>query len=163
VLCVIFEARPEAGGQIGSLAIKSGNAIILKGGSEAENSNQAIYEVFRQALERCSHLGVPQDAVQLISTRQQVHSLLSQQQYIDLIIPRGSNELVRSIQAQTRIPVLGHADGLCSIFLDQSANLERSIPIIIDSKLQYVAACNAVETLLIHQVTSSINLKPQSG
>ena len=147
VIGVIFEARPDAAIQIAALTVKSANAVILKGGREAERTNRAVAEIFQAALESA---GVPGDAVQLISTRDEVRDLLDQDRWIDLIIPRGSNELVRSIQESTRIPVLGHADGICAIYLDESADLEIARRVVVDSKCGYPAACNAVETLLVH-------------
>jgi glutamate-5-semialdehyde dehydrogenase len=148
VLGVIFESRPDAAVQIASLAIKSGNAAILKGGREAARSNAALISAIREALERAE---VPADAVQLISTREEVRDLLALDRWIDLIIPRGSNELVRSIQESTRIPVLGHADGVCAVYLDAGARTETAVKVVVDSKTQYPAVCNAAECLLVHR------------
>jgi glutamate-5-semialdehyde dehydrogenase len=146
VIAAIFEARPEVVAQIASLAIRSGNSVLLKGGREAANTNAALGEVIRGVLAR--H-GVA-DAVQLVSTREQVAELLAMDDLISLVLPRGSNEMVRSIQQGTKIPVLGHADGICHVFIDESANIEKAIRIAVDSKAQYPAVCNAAETLLVH-------------
>jgi glutamate-5-semialdehyde dehydrogenase len=147
VLGIIFEARPEAAIQIVSLAIKSGNGVILKGGKEALNSCTAIVKAIKQGL---SHTVVNPDAVQLLTTREEIIELLHLDKYVDLIIPRGSNAFVKFVQDNTRIPVLGHADGICHLYIDKSADLDKAINITIDSKTQYPAACNAIETLLIH-------------
>jgi glutamate-5-semialdehyde dehydrogenase len=149
VLGVIFESRPDAAVQIASLAIKSGNAAILKGGREAARSNAALIAVFREALAKSGE--VPADAVQLIETREEARALLALDRWVDLIIPRGSNELVRSIKESTRIPVLGHADGVCSVYLDAAADLPTSVKVVVDSKAQYPAVCNAAECLLVHR------------
>lgn len=148
VIGVIFEARPEVVPQIASLAIKSSNAVILKGGSEAYNSNQILINIINEALDS---VNFPKNAVNLIKTRYDVQEMLKMDDSIDLIIPRGSNELVKHIQSTTRIPVLGHADGICHVFVDESADLEKALKICIDSKIQYPAACNAVETILVHK------------
>ncbi|KAI8054382.1 Aldehyde/histidinol dehydrogenase, partial [Syncephalis plumigaleata] len=151
VLLVIFEARPEVAVNISALAIKSGNAVILKGGKEATHTLQAINTCLREALNGLPvEHRIPADAVQLVSRREEIAELLDQDKYIDMVIPRGSNSLVRHIQNNTRIPVLGHADGLCSIFIDASADVNKSIDVMLDAKLSYPAACNSVETLLIH-------------
>ncbi|ENH62492.1 Putative gamma-glutamyl phosphate reductase [Fusarium oxysporum f. sp. cubense race 1] len=142
VLLIIFEARPEVIANIASLAIKSGNAAILK------ESFVAISKVISSALETTK---VPNSAIQLVTTRDVISQLLAQDRYIDLVIPRGSNELVRYIKESTKIPVLGHADGLCHIYLTASANKEKAITAIVDSKTSYPAACNAVETLLVQE------------
>lgn len=148
VLGIIFEARPEALIQITSLAIKSGNGVILKGGKEAINSCQTLVKVIREALKNTK---VDPDTVQLLTTREEIRNLLNLEQYIDLIIPRGSNEFVQFIQQNTNIPVLGHADGICHLYIDKKADLEKAISITVDSKTQYPAACNAIETLLVHK------------
>ena len=148
VLGVIFEARPEALIQITALAIKSGNGVILKGGREAINSCQALIKVIHQALLTTE---VEPAAVQLLTTREEIKQLLELDRYVDLIIPRGSNSFVRYVQDNTRIPVLGHADGICHLYIDKAADLEKAIKITVDAKTHYPAACNAVETLLIHR------------
>ena len=147
VIAAIFESRPEVVAQIAALAIRSGNAALLKGGSEAAQSNAAIGRIIDAVLEKHGVGG----AVQLISTRQEVSQLLAMDDIISLVIPRGSNEMVQSIQNSTRIPVLGHADGICHVYIDESADPEKAIRIAVDSKAQYPAVCNAAETLLIHK------------
>ncbi len=149
VIGVVFEARPEAAVQISALTLKTANAVILKGGREAERTNRDLVEAIREGLERSG--GVPANAVQLIATREEVRDMLALDRWIDLIIPRGSNELVRSIQESTRIPVLGHADGLCAVYIDAAADPGIAARVVLDSKIGYPAACNAVETLLVHQ------------
>ncbi len=149
VIGVIFEARPEAAVQIASLALKSSNAVILKGGREASRTNEALVQAIQEALSEVD--GVSPDAVQLVSTREEVREMLDLDRWIDLIIPRGSNELVQSIQEATRIPVLGHADGICSVYLDRDADLEKAVAVSVDAKTHYPAACNACETLLVHR------------
>lgn len=149
VLGIIFEARPDVIAQISALAIKSANAVILKGGKEAINTNKAIYETIVRALNSVQDF--PANAINQVFSREDVAKMLEMNDYIDLIIPRGGNSLVKFIQNNTKIPVLGHADGICHIFVDASANLETAINIIIDAKTQYPSACNAVETLLIHK------------
>ncbi|WP_206815291.1 glutamate-5-semialdehyde dehydrogenase [Chroococcus sp. FPU101] len=148
VLGVIFEARPDALIQITSLAIKSGNGVILKAGKEATKTCQALVSIIHKAL---AETKVHPDVVQLLTTREEIRALLDLDEYVDLIIPRGSNAFVRYIQNNTKIPVLGHADGICHLYIDRSANLEKAISITVDSKTQYPAACNAIETLLVHQ------------
>jgi glutamate-5-semialdehyde dehydrogenase len=152
VLGVIFEARPDALIQITSLAIKSGNGVILKGGKEATRSCQALVTIIHKAL---SATKVNSAAVQLLTTREEIQELLKLDRYVDLIIPRGSNEFVRYIQNNTKIPVLGHADGICHLYLDKEADLSKAIKIAVDAKTQYPAACNAIETLLVHQEIAS--------
>jgi glutamate-5-semialdehyde dehydrogenase len=147
VIAAIFESRPEVVAQIAALALRTGNAVLLKGGREAANTNAAIAAIIREVLGR--H-GIT-DAVQLLSTREEVAELLEMDDLISLVLPRGSNEMVRSIQKNTRIPVLGHADGICHVFIDASANVDKAIRVAVDSKAQYPAVCNAAETLLIHR------------
>ncbi len=147
VIAMIFESRPDALVQIASLALKSGNALVLKGGSEAAESNRILATVIADAT---AEAGIPRDWIQLVETRADVQALLELDDLIDLMIPRGSNEFVRYIMDHTRIPVLGHADGICHLYLDASAAVERAVPIAVDSKTQYVAVCNAIETLLVH-------------
>jgi glutamate-5-semialdehyde dehydrogenase len=146
VLAMIYESRPDAGPQIAALSIRSGNAVLLKGGREAANTNAAIGEVIRGVLDK---YGV-RDAVQLVSTREEIAELLKMDDLINLVIPRGSNEMVRSIQQSTKIPVLGHADGVCHVYIDEFADVEKAARIAVDSKAQYPAVCNAAETLLVH-------------
>lgn len=147
VLLIIFESRPEVIANITALAIKSGNAAILKGGKESLHTFREISNVINETL---ANTNVPENSIQLISTRDEVSGLLSQDKYIDLVIPRGSNELVRSIKDNTKIPVLGHADGICSIYLDKDMDVAMAKRIIVDSKTNYPAGCNAVENLLIN-------------
>ncbi|MCC5615820.1 glutamate-5-semialdehyde dehydrogenase [Nostoc sp. CHAB 5836] len=147
VLGIIFEARPEAAIQIVSLAIKSGNGVILKGGKEAVRSCEAIVKAIKQGL---SQTAVNPDAVQLLTTREETLELLKLDKYVDLIIPRGSNSFVRFVQENTRIPVLGHADGICHLYIDKAADISKAVPITVDAKAQYPAVCNAIETLLVH-------------
>ncbi len=149
VLGIIFEARPDVISQISALAIKSSNAVILKGGKESHNTNSVIMSVIQEALNKTE--GFPKDVLTQVFTREDVANMLSLDKYIDLIIPRGGNSLVKFIKENTKIPVLGHADGICHIFIDKSADLNKAKRIVIDSKTQYPSACNSVETLLIHK------------
>lgn len=147
VLGVIFEARPDAAIQISSLAIKSGNGVILKGGQEAIKSCEAIVKAIHQGL---SQTDINPAVVQLLTTREETLALLQLDQYVDLIIPRGSNSFVRFVQDNTRIPVLGHAEGICHLYVDAAADIGKAIEIAVDAKTQYPAACNAIETMLVH-------------
>ena len=149
VLGIIFEARPDVISQISALAIKSSNAVILKGGKESVNTNKEIMRVIQEALDKTE--GFPKNILTQVFSRDDVKYMLSQDKYIDLIIPRGGNSLVKFIKENTKIPVLGHADGICHIFVDESADIDKAKRIVIDAKTQYPSACNAVETLLIHQ------------
>ena len=149
VLGIIFEARPDVISQISALAIKSSNAVILKGGKESTNTNKIIMEVIQEALGKVKEF--PQHVLTQVFSRDDVKEMLAQDKYIDLIIPRGGNSLVQFVKENTKIPVLGHADGICHIFVDESADIEKAKRIIIDAKTQYPSACNAVETLLIHK------------
>ncbi|KAK4574151.1 glutamate-5-semialdehyde dehydrogenase [Recurvomyces mirabilis] len=148
VLLIIFEARPEVIANIASLAIKSANAAILKGGKESTESFKAISTIISKAL---AGTEVPNDSIQLVTTRDAVDPLLELSQYIDLVIPRGSNELVSYCQRKAHMPVLGHADGLCTIYIHSDADKEMCVNVVVDSKTDYPAACNAVETLLVHE------------
>ncbi|KAL1842004.1 hypothetical protein VTJ49DRAFT_6170 [Mycothermus thermophilus] len=152
VLLIIFEARPEVIANIAALAIKSANAAILKGGKESTESFVAISRVISAALDKTQ---VPNDAIQLVTTRDVISDLLSLDRYIDLVIPRGSSDLVRHVKNSTRIPVLGHADGLCALYLDQSADPALAAEVIVDSKTNYPAACNSLETLLVQDTALS--------
>jgi len=147
VIAAIFESRPEVVAQIAALAIRSGNAALLKGGREAAHTNAALGEIINGVLEKHGVGG----AVQLISTREEVSQLLAMDDIISLVIPRGSNEMVQSIQNNTRIAVLGHADGICHVYIDESADPEKAARVAVDSKAQYPAVCNAAETLLVHK------------
>ena len=156
VVGVIFEARPDALMQIASLAIRSGNGAVLKGGSEARLTNEAVMAALKAGLAASS---VPPEALALLTTRQESLALLRLDGLVDLIIPRGSNELVRFIQDNTRIPVLGHADGVCHLYVDAEADPDQAVTIALDSKVQYPAACNAIETLLVHADIAGIFLE----
>lgn len=157
VLGVIFEARPDALIQITSLGIKSGNGVILKPGKEATGTCQALVTKIHQALAQTK---VNPDAVQLLTTREEIGELLALDEYVNLIIPRGSNSFVKYVQENTKIPVLGHADGICHLYIDKAADIEKAVTITIDSKTQYPAACNAIETLLVHEAIASKFLPP---
>ena len=148
VLGVIFESRPDAVIQISSLAIRSGNGVILKGGSEAQQTNIAIVKALHEGLEESN---IHRDSICLLTSRKDSMSMLKLDKEINLIIPRGSNELVKFIQENTRIPVLGHADGICHLYIDNESNINLGIKVALDSKTQYPAACNSIETLLIHK------------
>ena len=148
VLGVIFESRPDAVMQIASLAIKSGNGVILKGGREAVRSCTAIVDAIHAGLATTS---IDPSAVRLLTTREETAALLSLEDEVDLIIPRGSNAFVRFVQDNTRIPVLGHADGICHLYVDAQATVEQAVAIAVDAKVSYPSACNAIETLLVHE------------
>ena len=159
VIGMIFESRPDALVQIAALALKSGNAVMLKGGSEAAATNRVLYEIIRDETEAA---GIPAGWIQLLETREQATEMLALDRYLDLIIPRGSNEFVQWIMRSTTIPVLGHADGVCHLYLHQDADLEMAVAIAVDSKTQYVAVCNAIETLLVHRDAAE-RLLPEVG
>lgn len=148
VIGVIFEARPDAMVQIASLCIKSGNCAILKGGSETRETNKLLFELIYEA---ALSSGLPQGCLFQAEQRDEIAELLACHESVDLLIPRGSNAFVQYIMNNTKIPVLGHADGICHIYVDKDFDMEKAIPVIIDAKTQYTAACNAVETLLVHQ------------
>jgi glutamate-5-semialdehyde dehydrogenase len=148
VIGVIFESRPDALVQIACLCLKSGNAIVLKGGREAEHTNKVLAEIIIEATSKIEE--IPSGWLVLLTERQEVNSLLDEHESIDLIIPRGGNELVQYIMQNTHIPVMGHADGICHVYVDYDADLEKALRVIVDSKTQYVSVCNAAETLLIH-------------
>ncbi len=148
VIGVIFESRPDALIQIITLCLKSGNACLIKGGKEAYNTNQFLFECVQSAIKE-----VDRELLEmfiLLETREDIEKILNRDNEIDLIIPRGSKELVQYIKKNTNIPVLGHAEGLCHIYVDSSADFKKSLEVIYDSKTEYPSACNAVETLLIH-------------
>jgi len=146
VIGVVFESRPDALVQISTLCLKSGNAVLLKGGSEAARTNRILAETIAEASEKA---GLPKGWIQLLETRQDVARMLALDEYIDLVIPRGSNEFVRYIMDNTNIPVLGHADGICHVYVAGDADIDMAVNITVDSKCQYVAVCNATETLLV--------------
>ena len=149
VIGVIYESRPNVTVEVAALCIKSGNGVLLRGGSEAISSNTVIAEILQKS---AKDFGLDQ-AIQFvnITDRQAVQSMIAKHELIDLIVPRGSNEFIRYIMKNSEIPVVGHADGVCHVFIDQNADLEMASEIAINSKTQYVAACNAMETLLVHQ------------
>ena len=146
VIGTVFESRPDALVQIAALSLKSGNAVILKGGSEASHSNRVLYEVIREATG-----DVPDGWAQLIEAREDVNTMLDMDDAIDLLMPRGSSEFVSYIQDNTKIPVLGHTEGVCHVFVDRDADLSMAADVAFDAKVQYPAVCNAVETLLVHE------------
>jgi len=149
VVAAVFESRPDALVQIASLCLKSGNASILKGGREAACTNRLLAGILSRA---ASGRGkVPPAALQLVEAREDVLALLSRHDAIDLIVPRGSNEFVRYVKEHSRIPVLGHADGICHLYVDRAAEMEMAVALALDAKTQYPAVCNAVETLLVHK------------
>jgi len=158
VLLVIFESRPDCLPQISALALASGNGLLLKGGKEALNSLEALHEVIGDAIENSTNGKISRDIICLVTSRSQVTELLVLDDVIDLVIPRGSNELVSYIKQHTKIPVLGHSDGVCHVYVDASANIEDAEKIVIDSKTDYPSACNAMETLLLH-----VNLLQSGG
>jgi delta-1-pyrroline-5-carboxylate synthetase len=147
VILVVFEARPDALPQIAGLALRAGNAVVLKGGREAQRSNTALHRVLTEALAP----DLPGALIGLVHERADVDALLALDDVFALVVPRGSNALVRSIQARTRIPVLGHADGVCHVYVDAAADLAMACKIVHDAKTDYPAACNALETLLVHR------------
>ncbi|MDD5092968.1 MAG: glutamate-5-semialdehyde dehydrogenase [Dehalococcoidia bacterium] len=148
VIGIVFESRPDALLQISSLCLKSGNAVLMKGGSEAANTNRILADIITEATLKA---GMPEGWLTLLEARSDVTEMLRMDQYIDLIIPRGSNDFVRYIMQNTSIPVMGHADGICHVYVDSKADLDMAVRIVVDSKTQYVAVCNAAETLLVHQ------------
>ena len=149
VIGAVFESRPDALVQIAALSIKSGNAVILKGGSEASHSNRVLYEVVREAASE-----LPDGWAQLIEAREDVDRLLSMDDSVDLLMPRGSSAFVRYIQNNTSIPVLGHTEGVCHVYVDEAADLGTAEAVALDAKVQYPAVCNAVETLLVHEAVA---------
>jgi len=148
VIGIIFESRPDALVQISTLCLKSGNAVLLKGGSEAVQTNHILVDIIAKATEQS---GIPAGWIQLLETRAQVAAMLELDDAIDLIIPRGSNEFVRYIMENTNIPVLGHADGICHVYVEAEADLEMAVKVAVDAKTQYVAVCNATETVLVDE------------
>ncbi len=157
VIGVIFEARPDAMVQISSLCIKSGNCAILKGGSEAMKTNKAL---FTTIFEAAIGAGMPEASLFQVEAREDINELLSCHESVDLIIPRGSNSFVRYIMDHSKIPVMGHADGICHVYADKNADIDKSIAVIVDAKIQYVAVCNAAETLLVHEAIAPKLLPP---
>lgn len=162
VLMIIFESRPDSMPQIAALSIASGNGLLLKGGKEAMNSNIALYNVLGDAIEVGSKGVIRKDIIALITSRGQVSDMLALDDVIDLVIPRGSNALVSYIKSNTKIPVLGHADGVCHVYIDKSASASAASEIAVDSKTDYPSACNAMETLLLHRGTISSGIAAQT-
>ncbi|MDD3593364.1 MAG: glutamate-5-semialdehyde dehydrogenase [Candidatus Gastranaerophilales bacterium] len=152
VIGVIFEARPDVVVQIAALAIKSANAVLLKGGREAVLTNEALVKFIHQALDKVA--AFPRNVINFFKSREDVSKMLELDDCIDLIIPRGGNSLVKFIQSNTKIPVLGHADGICHIYIDENADFELAKKVCVDSKIQYPSACNSVETILISEKIS---------
>ena len=151
VIGVIFEARPDALVQISTLCLKSGNCAILKGGSETLHTNKALFEVIHQA---AVEAGLPEGCLFQVEAREDIAALLACDRSVDLLIPRGSNAFVRYIMDNTRIPVMGHADGICHVYVDRDADPKKAVDIVVDAKTQYVAVCNAVETLLVDRAAA---------
>ena len=151
VIGIIFEARPDALVQISSLCIKSGNCAVLKGGKETARTNRVLFETIYQA---ALQAGAPEGCMLQAEQHNEIDELLSCHGSVDLLIPRGSNQFVQYIMNHTKIPVMGHADGICHIYVDQDADLSKAVPVIVDAKTQYTAACNAVETLLVNIVSA---------
>ncbi len=148
VIGVIFESRPDAFVQISTLCLKSGNAVLLKGGREALETNRLLAKIIHEAT---TAVGLPSNWIQNLESREDVTAMLALDQYIDLIIPRGSNSFVQYIMNNSNIPVMGHADGICHVYVHEDADLTQAVEIIVDSKTQYVAACNTLETLLVNE------------
>lgn len=152
VIGVIFEARPDALVQISSLCVKSGNCAILKGGKETAHTNKVLFDLIHQSVVEA---GLPKDCMLQAEQHNEIDELLSCHEHVDLLIPRGSNQFVQYIMNHTKIPVMGHADGICHTYVDKDCDISKSIPIIVDAKTQYTAACNATETLLVHRDISA--------
>lgn len=155
VIGVIFESRPDALVQISSLCLKSGNAALLKGGSEAKETNRILYEIIAEATQGA---GVADGWIVLMESREDVNEILKMDQFIDLLIPRGSNAFVSYIMKNSNIPVMGHADGICHSYVDEAADIDLAVSVVADSKAQYVSVCNALETLLVHKKIASVFL-----
>jgi glutamate-5-semialdehyde dehydrogenase len=149
VIAVVFESRPDVVPQIASLALKSGNAVLLKGGAEAANSNETIVAVWRETLAKFPD--VPQESIHLLQSRSDVMELLRLKNEVDLLIPRGSKEFIAFMEQNSSIPVLGHGEGICHVYVDRAADLNKAVAVSVDSKVQYPAACNSIETLLVHR------------
>ncbi len=159
VIGMVFEARPDVVPQIISLALKSGNGVLLKGGRESAKTNKVIFEILTNSLKNKS---IPKEAFQLLERREDVTEMLKLDKYIDLIIPRGSNEFVKFVQSNTKIPVLGHADGICHAYVDKKYDEKNALDVCFDAKVQYPAVCNAIETLLVHE-KSAKKFLPKMG
>ena len=152
VLGIVFESRPDIISQVVALAIKSGNSLLLKGGTEARQTNEVLVSIWHDSMARLTDF--PLDSINLLHSREDVQEMLHLDCYIDLIIPRGSRDFVRNVAKHSTIPVLGHGEGLCHIYVDRSADLQKAADIVFDSKTQYPAACNSVETLLVHEAVA---------
>lgn len=148
VIGIIFESRPDALVQISTLCLKSGNSVLLKGGREAKETNRVLTDIIEEASVAA---GMPKGWINLLESRDEVNEMLKMDEYIDLLIPRGSNEFVRYIMDNSTIPVMGHADGICHVYVDEEADLDMAVKVTVDSKTQYVAVCNATETLLVNE------------
>ena len=148
VIGMIFEARPDALLQIAGLSLLSGNGLILKGGKEASNTNKILVDIIKRAT---SSFSFGSSWILGIESREDVQVLLKAEKYVDLLIPRGSNKFVRYCMDNTRIPVMGHSDGICHTFVDKSAVFDKAVKVCVDAKVQYSAACNATETFLVHR------------
>ncbi len=148
VIGVIFEARPDALVQISSLCIKSGNCAILKGGKETVTTNKVLFQIINKSV---IEAGLPKGCLLQAELHNEIDELLQCEKDVDLLIPRGSNAFVQYIMNNTKIPVMGHADGICHVYVDKDADFEKAVPIVVDAKIQYTAACNAVETLLVNR------------
>ena len=159
VIGMVFESRPDVVPQIISLALKSGNCVLLKGGKESANTNKAIFNILVDSL---NDNEIPKESFQLLEKREDVTEMLKLDKYIDLVIPRGSNEFVRFVQSNTKIPVLGHADGICHAYVDKEYDHKKAIDVCFDAKVQYPAVCNAIETLLVHK-DSAKSFLPEIG
>ena len=149
VVGIIFESRPDVIPQVAALALKSGNAVLMKGGAEAARTNETLIAIWHEAIANFSD--VPKDALHLLSTREDVREMLARDEEIALIIPRGSKAFVNYVAEQSRIPVLGHGEGICHVYVDRAADLEKALDITLDAKTQYPSACNSAETLLVHE------------
>lgn len=155
VIGVIFESRPDAMVQISTLCIKSGNCAILKGGSEAANTNRAIFNIIHSAAVK---MGMPEYSLVQAEERNEITELLDCHEYVDLLIPRGSNAFVQYIMNNTKIPVMGHADGICHVYVDSEADIDKAVKVVVDAKTQYVSVCNATETLLVNEKIAGVIL-----
>ena len=151
VLLVIFESRPDVLPQVAALSVASGNGVLLKGGKEASKTNQVLHKTLCEAIVQSTGGKVKPAVLGLVEGRDEINALLRLNKDIDLVIPRGSNDMVQTIMRSTRIPTLGHADGICHMYIDRAADLQKAIPLVVDSKCDYPAACNALETLLLHE------------
>ncbi len=160
VIGMVFESRPDALVQIASLCLKSGNGIVLKGGREALNTNRVLADCMKKAARESGIEGLGDDWIFLLETRDEVTRMLELDDLIDLLIPRGSNSFVQYIMEHTKIPVLGHADGICHIYIDKDADLIQAVSVSVDAKCQYPAVCNAVETILVHKEIAPVMIEP---